>query len=228
MGMTGLPRGPAPTRRAKRRAYARLGRTDGHAQPDGRGDGPACGDLDSECAVEVRATTAVDPLRDLDAVDSRQPSESRLRQPMRVEVGGKRVSGRDSHVDALTCVKDTRNAFFTDSDSDTPASARRGARVGAKKTDVALRERLSRWLRYYQDRYGHEYETQGAFASALGTSGPAISQILSGKRTMGLDLLVSLHRRLHVSIDVMIATDPPRTRPSPDSASPRRPERRGD
>lgn len=79
--------------------------------------------------------------------------------------------------------------------------------------DHELRVRLRAWLRYYADTYQHHYGSQTQLAAALGVSQSWLSQALSGRRSIGLDALVRLHRTLHVSLDVLVDTDPPRALP---------------
>lgn len=87
-----------------------------------------------------------------------------------------------------------------------------GARMGRKNTDLALRERLSKWVRYFMALYGITTENQGEFAARLGISGPALSQYKNARRTMGLDTFVRMHRSMKMSADVMLSADPPPTR----------------
>lgn len=93
--------------------------------------------------------------------------------------------------------------------------------------DMAVRSRIQAWLRYYADKYAHQYETQKDLAAAIGLSAPAVNMILSGRRTAGFDVAIKMHRKLHVSLDTLIDTDPPTERsgertPNPATASPTR------
>jgi transcriptional regulator with XRE-family HTH domain len=71
------------------------------------------------------------------------------------------------------------------------------------------RIRIAAWLRYYREKYSHQYPTHESFARALGVSQTTVVNILNGRRTPGLDILVELHHRFHVSADTIINTDPP-------------------
>lgn len=84
-----------------------------------------------------------------------------------------------------------------------------GVVVGKKKTDMLLRERLCAWLVYYMDEFGISFDNQGEFADKLGFARPSLSQYLNKRRTMGLDNFVRMHRKLHVSADVLLGSDPP-------------------
>ena len=74
--------------------------------------------------------------------------------------------------------------------------------------DLEVRERLQRWLAWYR-RTRYQDRTDTEMAKALGISGAALSNILCGKRTMGLDVFIRLHRASGVPADLLLGTDPP-------------------
>lgn len=82
-----------------------------------------------------------------------------------------------------------------------------------KDMDQVARERLRAWLRHYKVKRGW---TNERLASELDVSEPTITNVLNGRRSAGLDLLIKMHRRLHRSADDFIDGDPP---PSPGSSS---------
>jgi transcriptional regulator with XRE-family HTH domain len=74
--------------------------------------------------------------------------------------------------------------------------------------DNETRQRFRRWLAWYR-RTRYQDKTDQDLAKALGISGPILSTILSGKRTMGLDVFLKLQRVSGIPADVLIGTDPP-------------------
>lgn len=71
------------------------------------------------------------------------------------------------------------------------------------------RGRIAAWMRYYREKYSHQYPTHESFARALGLSQPTVVNILNRRRTPGLDVLLEMHRCFHVSADTVLDTDPP-------------------
>lgn len=84
----------------------------------------------------------------------------------------------------------------------------------AKNSQVGdeVRERIRAWLRHYASERAHQYGSQKAFAESIGLSGPGVNQILNFRRTPGFDVAIKMHRGLHVSLDTLIDTDPPKER----------------
>ena len=72
--------------------------------------------------------------------------------------------------------------------------------------DPAVRERIRAWLRYYKGSRGW---TNERLAHELGLATPTVTNILSGQRTAGLDVVLKIHRRLHRSADDLMDLDPP-------------------
>lgn len=75
--------------------------------------------------------------------------------------------------------------------------------------DESTRRRITAWFRYCYSKYRHVYPTKSAFADALELSGATVTNILNGKRTPGLDVVIRLHRKFHLSLDIICDTDPP-------------------
>lgn len=82
----------------------------------------------------------------------------------------------------------------------------------AKQTDHVLRERLRGWVRHHLEERRDIYPNDGDFAERVGMKPETLSQILSGSKTMGLDVLVRFHRAMNRSLDVLVNEDPPDTK----------------
>jgi transcriptional regulator with XRE-family HTH domain len=78
--------------------------------------------------------------------------------------------------------------------------------------DSATRERIRAWLRHYSEARDW---TNERLAEELGVSEPTVTNILNGKRSAGLDVVIKMHRRLHRSADDLLDTDPPSVRKPP-------------
>lgn len=72
--------------------------------------------------------------------------------------------------------------------------------------DPLVRPRIVAWLRYEKNRLGL---SQQELAQYLGTTAATVSNLLNDKVSPGLDMLVRMHRRLHISVDRMLDVDPP-------------------
>jgi transcriptional regulator with XRE-family HTH domain len=72
--------------------------------------------------------------------------------------------------------------------------------------DLRTRQRIAANLRYLQ--YKNEFVSISAMAKAIGMSRSALTRYLKGERTAGLDVLLLVHRRLHVSIDWLVDREP--------------------
>ena len=72
--------------------------------------------------------------------------------------------------------------------------------------DVKTRQRIAANLRRL--KYEHKFKSIAAMAKELGMSRSALNRYLKGERTVGLDVLLLVHRRLHASIDWMVDRDP--------------------
>jgi transcriptional regulator with XRE-family HTH domain len=75
--------------------------------------------------------------------------------------------------------------------------------------DPVTRGRIRAWLRYYKETRGW---TNERLADELELSEPTVTNILNGKRSAGLDVVIKMHRRLHRSADDLLDTDPPSAR----------------
>ena len=79
--------------------------------------------------------------------------------------------------------------------------------LGRKETDPIVRARIAAWTRYLMRSRGYANPTE--MARKLGVTRPAVSTVLRGTRTPGLDYLVKLHRVFHIQADVLLDEDPP-------------------
>lgn len=73
--------------------------------------------------------------------------------------------------------------------------------------DLKTRQRIAANLRVL--KYMHRFGTDAQMASELGMSRSALGRYLKGERTAGLDVLLLVHRKLHVSLDWLVNRDPP-------------------
>lgn len=81
-----------------------------------------------------------------------------------------------------------------------PMSTREGS------VDVKTRQRIAANLRYL--RFKHEFPSVSSMATAIGMSRSALNRYLKGERTTGLDVLLLIHRNLHVSLDWLVDREP--------------------
>jgi antitoxin component HigA of HigAB toxin-antitoxin module len=73
--------------------------------------------------------------------------------------------------------------------------------------DLELRRRLAAWTRYLMALHG--IPSLRKMAERMGLAGPTVTNAVNKKAGIGLDYLVALHRKFHVSADVLLDTDPP-------------------
>lgn len=73
--------------------------------------------------------------------------------------------------------------------------------------DAALRVRLAAWTKHLMEL--HEIPSIRQMAKRMGKSGPTVTNALNRRSGVGLDYLVALHRKFHVSADVLLDSDPP-------------------
>lgn len=75
----------------------------------------------------------------------------------------------------------------------------------AESVDRELRERLRRhlWVLMHQHRLNAE-----KLSAKLDSSSGTVSDLLHGVRTIGLDVMVRMHRVFGVSADYLVDTDP--------------------
>lgn len=71
----------------------------------------------------------------------------------------------------------------------------------------SIRRRIAAWMRLYVQTYARGSQRQAA--RQLGVSQSAISTALSGKKNIGLDVFVKLHKELHEKADLILWSDPP-------------------
>ncbi len=73
--------------------------------------------------------------------------------------------------------------------------------------DRKTRLRIAANLREIKHRF--EFPSDAAMGEKIDKSRGAVNRALKGERTVGLDFLLSVHRKLHVSIDWLVDNDPP-------------------
>jgi len=71
--------------------------------------------------------------------------------------------------------------------------------------DLETRERIRKWLRYFKARRGY---TNERLANVLGIAEPTLTNAINGK-SVGLDILIKMHRTLKRSADDFLDEDPP-------------------
>lgn len=84
--------------------------------------------------------------------------------------------------------------------------------------DMQTRLRIAAKLRYLM--WEGEFDTAAALARELGVHRKTMGKYLKGDRTVGLDVLLKIHRELGVSIDWMVDRDPPQEWFDPDFVPP--------
>lgn len=72
--------------------------------------------------------------------------------------------------------------------------------------DIKTRQRIAANLR--QTKHKFQFETDAAMGKALGLSRDVVNRALKGERTVGLDFLLRVHRKLHVSLDWLVSHEP--------------------
>jgi transcriptional regulator with XRE-family HTH domain len=68
--------------------------------------------------------------------------------------------------------------------------------------DIPTRRRIATKLRELQRT--HKFASASEMARVLGISRGAMTRYLNGERTVGLDVVLRVHRRLHVSVDWLV------------------------
>lgn len=79
--------------------------------------------------------------------------------------------------------------------------------VMAETIDLRTRLRIAANLRWL--KHENRFESTAAMAKAIGVSRGALARYLSGDRTIGFDVALKVHRRLHVPLDWLVDRDPP-------------------
>ena len=89
----------------------------------------------------------------------------------------------------------------------TPRRPPQSAPVTRDSLDLETRLRIAANLRFLKRQ--HKFKTAAAMGKALGITRQAMGRYLKGERTVGLDMALLVHRRLHVSLDWLVGNDPP-------------------
>jgi len=90
--------------------------------------------------------------------------------------------------------------------------------------DQKTRQRVAANLRSLKHKF--QFDSDSDMGKALGLSRGVINRALKGERTVGLDFLLRVHRRLHVSIDWIVSHEPEPEWYNPEYAPPRGTHRR--
>lgn len=98
-----------------------------------------------------------------------------------------------------------------------------GAQVGSDpvpsfEIDIKTRQRIAANLRLLKHQF--KFETDAAMAEKLELSRGVVNRALKGERTVGLEVLLKVHRNLHVSLDWLVDKDPPSAWFDPDYSPP--------
>lgn len=78
--------------------------------------------------------------------------------------------------------------------------------AGKRRVDLELRSRLAKWLRYYKDEAGGMTEQQ--FADLLGISQATLNENLNEKKTMSIETLYVMFKRLGANPTLMFRYTP--------------------
>lgn len=172
-------------------------------RPRIHGDCPARLPLDREQEIHIRSALTLKCPIDLAVVGSDLRGEVARRLLASSEVGGEGV--RSGHKSTYTSPHD--DVSSDDGGPMTTKARLASSGVAAKETvDLKTRLRVAANLRYLKHR--HEFTSDAAMGKRLGVSRGAVNRYLKGERTAGLDFLLLVHRRLHVSLDWLVDTDP--------------------
>lgn len=88
----------------------------------------------------------------------------------------------------------------------TTAGPLQSAHVPSHEIDLKTRQRIAANLRLLRWRF--QFDSDAAMAERLGLSRGVVNRALKGERTVGLDVLLKVHRRLHVSLDWLVDSEP--------------------
>lgn len=78
--------------------------------------------------------------------------------------------------------------------------------MSTREIDLKTRQRIAAHMRRL--KYKFECETDADLARRAGLSRSVINRILKAERTPGLDVVLKIHRSLHISIDQLVDQDP--------------------
>ena len=98
---------------------------------------------------------------------------------------------------------------FTQADKDCGMSTSMGNPRGRGIIDQATRDRIRRWIEYEMKK--RQIDSIREMARRVGVSHAYLSLIVNGQSTAGLELVIRLNRKLHVSIDAMVNDEPPKS-----------------
>lgn len=72
--------------------------------------------------------------------------------------------------------------------------------------DMRTRQRIAANLRFLKHKF--EFDSDAAIGKKLGLSRDAVNRALKGERTVGLDFLLRVQRKLHASLDWIVENEP--------------------
>jgi transcriptional regulator with XRE-family HTH domain len=78
---------------------------------------------------------------------------------------------------------------------------------GRGSIDQQTRDRIQKWIRYEMQK--RQIDSIRELARKIGVSHAYLSLVVNGQSTAGLELVLRLNRRLHISIDAMVNDEPP-------------------
>lgn len=78
--------------------------------------------------------------------------------------------------------------------------------VPKESLDLKTRQTIAANLRRL--KYEQKFRSVAAMAKEIGISRGALNRYLKGERTMGLDTVLAVHRKLHASIDWLVDRQP--------------------
>ncbi len=86
-------------------------------------------------------------------------------------------------------------------------SAAAAVRYNRGTIDQKVRDRIRAWIVHEMQRRG--IESIRELANKIEVNHAYLSRVMAGDQTAGLELVLRLHNRLHISIDAMVDQDPP-------------------
>jgi transcriptional regulator with XRE-family HTH domain len=82
--------------------------------------------------------------------------------------------------------------------------------AGTGDIGPAARRRIRAWLRYIRTEYYEKHGRNDAdMAAEMGIAHPTLSNIISGKRTAGLDVVLKIRQTYKIPTDSVLFGDPP-------------------
>lgn len=86
-------------------------------------------------------------------------------------------------------------------------SAAAAVRYNRGTVDQVIRDRIRAWIQYEMTR--RQIGSIRELAEMIDVNHAYLSRVIAGNQTAGLELVLRLHRKLHISADAMFDSDPP-------------------